>query len=73
MVGLGSSLLPTVASCLDWDMDHMSDRQVAWLQTVGGVLVLLVAIFLFSGIIEIAGAVLGVYLFATGLKKFRGP
>jgi hypothetical protein len=54
-------------------MDHMSDRQVAWLQTVGGVLVLLVAIFLFSGIIEIAGAVLGVYLFATGLKKVRGP
>jgi ABC-type transport system involved in cytochrome c biogenesis permease subunit len=45
--------------------------QSAWIKIVGGVLVLLVAIFLFSGIIKLLGAVAGVYVLATGVRELR--
>ncbi len=45
--------------------------QSVWIKIVGGVLVLLVAIFLFSGIIELLGAVAGVSLLATGVRELR--
>jgi hypothetical protein len=48
----------------------IADRSV-WIKIAGGVLVLLVAIFLFSGIIELLGAVAGVYLLATGVRELR--
>ena len=46
-------------------------NQSAWIKTLGGGLVLLVAIFLFAGPIELVGAVAGSYLVATGLRDLR--
>jgi hypothetical protein len=49
----------------------MSDDIVAYVQVGGGFAILVVSVFVLSGILEIAGAMVGVFIMATGFGKLR--
>jgi hypothetical protein len=60
----------SVAVDVDAGGDLIANR-TALIKIVGGGVVLLVAIFLFAGGIELVGAVAGSYLLATGVRELR--
>jgi hypothetical protein len=49
----------------------VSDRTIAYIQSVGGFIMLVVSVFVLGGILEIAGAMLGVFVMATGFRRLR--
>ena len=49
----------------------MTDKQKAWIQTIAGFAILILGVFLTSGLVEIVLAVVGVSLGAQGLQRLR--